>query len=63
MGAQRGEPCITFHEADPLRRWLEAQGFSEVYHLEPEVADQRYCAGRTDGLRVPRMQQLMVATV
>jgi len=63
VGAQRGEPCITFYDAEPLSRWLEAHGFSEVYHLQPEVADQRYCAGRTDGLRVPRMQQLMLATV
>ena len=63
VGAQRGEPCITFHEAEPLRRWLEGNGFRDVCHLEPEVADQRYCAGRRDGLRVPRMQQLMLATV
>ena len=63
VGAQRGEPCRTFFDPDPLRRWLEAHGFNEVYHLEPEVADQRYCTGRTDGLRVPRMQQLMLATV
>ena len=63
VGAQRGEPCTTFYDAEPLRQWLEANGFSKVYHLAPEVADQRYCAGRTDGLRVPRMQQLMLATV
>jgi hypothetical protein len=38
-------------------------GFSSALHLTPEEAEQRYFAGRTDGLRVPLIEQLLLGTV
>ena len=42
---------------------VQALGFSQVWDLRPEEADERYFAGRTDGLRAPRTEHLMKARV
>jgi methyltransferase (TIGR00027 family) len=38
-------------------------GFREVFHLSPELAQERYFAGRSDKLRAPRFEQLISAMV
>jgi methyltransferase (TIGR00027 family) len=63
LAASYGEPWITRFEPQPLRQWLLALGFSEVFHLAPEVATARYFAGRQDGLPTPIVEQLMYAVV
>jgi methyltransferase (TIGR00027 family) len=63
LAASYGEPWITRFEPQPLRQWLLALGFSEVFHLSPEVATARYFAGRHDGLPTPVLEQLMSAVV
>jgi methyltransferase (TIGR00027 family) len=61
--ASSGEPWITRLEPTVLRRRLVQMGFSSVYHLTPESADEHYFHGRSDGLRAPLGEQLMRAIV
>jgi methyltransferase (TIGR00027 family) len=61
--AARGGPWITRFEPEPLRQWLRVLGFTEVVHLTPAHAAERYFAGRTDGLRAPILEQLICATI
>lgn len=58
-----GEPWKTRLRAHELVDWLVRLGFSDVWHLSPEMAQARYFAGRHDGLRVPHLEQLIAATV
>jgi len=61
--AEVGEPWLTrLHAADLVTR-LRAMGFSQVIHLTPEEGRERYFAGRRDGLRERRGEQLMRAIV
>ncbi len=61
--ASHGEPFITRLEPALLQQRLGEMGFSSVYHLTPESADELYFLGRSDGLRAPRAEQLMRAMV
>jgi O-methyltransferase involved in polyketide biosynthesis len=63
LSASYGEPWMTYFEPQPLQQWLQALGFSEVYHLAPALAQARYFARRPDGLRAPIAEQLMYAVV
>ena len=58
-----GEPWKARFGADELHALLLAAGFREVSHLTPEHAQQRYFAGRADGLRPAGWEQLMTAVV
>jgi methyltransferase (TIGR00027 family) len=61
--AEVGEPWLSrFHPAD-LASQLYRMGFSEVVHLTPEQAQERYLKGRRDGLTARRGEQLMRAVV
>lgn len=40
---------------------LTSLGFTDVFHLAPEVAQRRYFANRSDHLRAPRWEQLIAA--
>jgi len=61
--AEVGEPWLsTFRPAD-LTAQLRAMGFSDVIHLTPEEAHERYLKPRCDGLAVRRCEQLMRAIV
>ena len=42
---------------------LVSLGFTDVFHLTPELAQRRYFANRTDHLRAPRWEQLIAAVV
>lgn len=61
--AQAGEPWLTRLRADDLVARLRSMGFSQIIHLTPEEARQRYFDGRRDGLRERRGEQLMRAIV
>jgi methyltransferase (TIGR00027 family) len=58
-----GEPWKTRLQPQELLQRLTGLGFSNVFHLTPELAQARYFAGRTDGLRAPRWEQLIAAVV
>jgi hypothetical protein len=38
-------------------------GFREVFHLSPELAQERYFAGRSDKLSAPHFEQMISAIV
>jgi O-methyltransferase involved in polyketide biosynthesis len=61
--AEMGEPWLTRARASDMAARLRRCGFDDVFHLAPEVAEQRYFAGRRDHLRAPRREQLIAAIV
>lgn len=61
--AEAGEPWLSRFLPAELEENLRAMGFSQVVHLTPEEADERYFRGRRDGLRARRGEQLMRAIV
>jgi len=63
MAAAVGEPWITRFRPDHWKDWLLKLGFSSVFHLTPQLANDRYFMGRTDGLQAPEDAQLIHATV
>jgi O-methyltransferase involved in polyketide biosynthesis len=58
-----GEPWITFYEPHEIERKLRHAGFSDVELVTPAIAEQRYFAGRPDGLPSPRRASIISATV
>ena len=50
--AKAGEPFRLFLDPRALNRLLRAAGFHEIEDLGPAEIDERYFAGRVDGLRV-----------
>jgi methyltransferase (TIGR00027 family) len=50
--ARAGEPFRLFLDPRALNRMLMAAGFHEIEDLGPSDIDERYFAGRADGLRV-----------
>jgi O-methyltransferase involved in polyketide biosynthesis len=60
---EMGEPWLTQFLPEELALKLRAMGFSDVFHLSPEAATQRYFRERHDGLSVWVTEQMMRATV
>jgi len=63
MAAAVGEPWITRFRPEHWKDWLLKLGFSSVFHLTPQLANDHYFMGRTDGLQAPEDAQLIHATV
>jgi O-methyltransferase involved in polyketide biosynthesis len=61
--ADVGEPWLTRLAPEEWRRWLPTLGFSNVFHLTPELANERYFGNRSDGLSAPRLAQMVFAQV
>ena len=61
--AAKGEPFISRFQPKELQDSIREMGFSEVYHLTPEVAQERYFMNRDDNLKAPVLEQLIRATV
>jgi methyltransferase (TIGR00027 family) len=58
-----GEPFQTFFEPLLLEQTLREMGFTQILDMSPEQLDERYCRGRTDGLRVGKLARVMHAQV
>jgi len=58
-----GEPIISLFEPSELQEWLLRLGFSDVFYLSPEQAQEHYFANRLDGLSVTLGGQMMCAYV
>jgi methyltransferase (TIGR00027 family) len=58
-----GEPWKTRLDSRGLVERLTHLGFSEVFHLTPELARQRYFSGREDGLSALGVEQIICAIV
>jgi methyltransferase (TIGR00027 family) len=61
--AAMGEPWRTRVPASEMAARLRRAGVADVFHLTPELAQQRYFAGRSDGLRAQRREQLIAGIV
>jgi methyltransferase (TIGR00027 family) len=58
-----GEPWLSFFEPAELEARLRGLAFREVSFLTPAEADERYFAGRTDGLSAPRRTSICAGIV
>lgn len=63
FAAERGEPWLTRFRPAELRSRLSALGFSQVNHLSPQAANERYFQGRRDDLVAWSAAQIMRAIV
>jgi methyltransferase (TIGR00027 family) len=58
-----GEPWKTRFRPRDLVEGLTHLGFSDVFHLTPELAHRRYFSGREDGSRALGVEQIICAIV
>jgi methyltransferase (TIGR00027 family) len=58
-----GEPWKFRQRPAEFAGLLGQLGFRHVFHLTPELANERYFKGRRDALRAPHWEQLVAATV
>jgi methyltransferase (TIGR00027 family) len=63
-GAQAsGTPFISFYTPQEILALAGDAGFTDARHVSAAMLNQRYFAGRTDGLRTSSGEELLVATV
>ena len=60
--AASGTPFRSFFTPDEIMALAREAGFAHVRHVSPADQNARYFTGRTDGLRVPTGEDLLVAT-
>jgi methyltransferase (TIGR00027 family) len=58
-----GEPWRAFFAPDDLARDLSDLGFQDIEDLSGELLNERYFAGRSDGLRVGSLYHIMKALI
>jgi methyltransferase (TIGR00027 family) len=58
-----GEPWLLRFVPEQLISKLAVMGFSQVFHLAPEVANRRYFQDRRDGLNAALLEQMIGARV
>jgi O-methyltransferase involved in polyketide biosynthesis len=63
MPELRGEPRLSYFAPEEMLEWLRELGFSRWDHLSPALCEERYFAGRTDGLPVSHRIQSICAYV
>jgi len=62
-GAQAaGAPFISFYAPEDMLDLARRAGFKGARHVSAAMLNERYFAGRTDGLQTPRGEELLVAT-
>lgn len=61
--AQTGVAVLSDFATEEMTAMLEDAGFSRIEHLSPEQAEERYFAGRSDGLKAPEIQRLVSAWI
>jgi methyltransferase (TIGR00027 family) len=62
-GAQAsGTPFISFFTPPEMLALARDAGFKDAQHVAASMLNQRYFAGRTDGLRTPRGEEFLLAT-
>lgn len=57
-----GTPFISFFTPPEMLALAREAGFTEVQHVSAASLTERYFAGRTDGLRTPSGEELLVAS-
>jgi methyltransferase (TIGR00027 family) len=61
--AEQGEPWKSFFEPEALTGLLHSLGFQDIEDFGPELLNDRYLTGRTDGLRKSGVFRLVFAGV
>ncbi|MFF6777132.1 class I SAM-dependent methyltransferase [Streptomyces sp. NPDC012637] len=61
--AASGTPFVSLYTPDEMRQAALEAGFARAQHVSPDDLAARYFADRTDGLRLPRSEQFLVAEV
>lgn len=61
VAAARNCPWVADYSPERIMELARRAGFDEVRHVGPDELTRRYLAGRSDGLRVPSGEQLVVA--
>ena len=57
-----GTPFVSFYTPDEMLALARGAGFRDARHISAAALNKRYFAGRTDGLRTARGEELLVAT-
>jgi methyltransferase (TIGR00027 family) len=57
-----GTPFISFYTPDEMLGLAHQAGFNDVAHVSAPMLNERYFAGRTDGLSMSKGEELLVAT-
>jgi methyltransferase (TIGR00027 family) len=57
-----GTPFITFFSPEEIVLFALENGFNEARHVSAATLNERYFAGRSDGLRTANSEELVVAT-
>jgi O-methyltransferase involved in polyketide biosynthesis len=57
-----GTPFISFYTPDEMTALALQAGFREARHVSAAALNDRFFAGRTDGLGTARGEELLVAT-
>jgi methyltransferase (TIGR00027 family) len=58
-----GTPFVSHYSPEDMADACMAAGFSTIRHVTPAELTERYFAGRTDGLRPPSAEHMVVAEV
>jgi methyltransferase (TIGR00027 family) len=58
-----GTPFISFYRPEEALELAGDAGFRDARHISAEMLNERYFAGRTDGLHVARGEELLMATI
>ena len=58
-----GTPFVSHYAPDEMVDMCHRAGFSSAQHVSPAELTERYFSGRTDGLRPPTAERLVVAQV
>jgi methyltransferase (TIGR00027 family) len=56
-----GAPFVSFYTPDELLALALEVGFRDAQHVSASMLNERYFAGRTDGLRTARGEELLIA--
>jgi hypothetical protein len=57
-----GTPFISFFAPDDMLALAREAGFADARHVSGAMLNERYFAGRADGLRMSSGEDLLVAT-
>ncbi len=57
-----GTPFISFYTPEEMLELARNTGFKNARHMSAPILNQRYFAGRTDGLQMSKGEELLVAT-
>jgi O-methyltransferase involved in polyketide biosynthesis len=57
-----GTPFITFFSPEEIVAFARENGFKEAQHVSAAMLNERYFAGRKDGLRTANSEELVIAT-